>query len=148
MAWSKREFVERVTKFTAAVGNNIEEGIQEAKELAPESITTAKIKNEAVTASKLSVGTGGSSESRIANTAYEPSATEAACVYLTIKSKAESTSYEVIADTKAVYTFAKEVVVAASENQTYFFRLKAGAKWEVKVNEGTLTEIHSVYQSA
>ena len=67
-------------------------------------------------------------------------------VYLTLKLKAESSAWTVYVDGKAVFTDTAETLVAADLNQTYTLRVKPKGKWEVKMNTGTASELHSVYQ--
>jgi hypothetical protein len=95
---------------------------------------------------ELTTGVPGVSTEREAGKEYEPSATAATTVYLSIKLKAEKSAWEVLVDGKPVYTDASETLLVADLDQTYGFRVKAKGKWELKMVEGTAAEVHSVYQ--
>lgn len=113
-----------------------------------ETITGEKLVNNTITGKQLAVGIPEALKELKENTSIENSATNATTVYVNLLLKLEKTAYEIIADGVAIYKYREDLVVAASQNQNYEFRIKAGAKWEVKTTVGkieTSTTTASVY---
>jgi aerobic-type carbon monoxide dehydrogenase small subunit (CoxS/CutS family) len=71
----------------------------------------------------------------------------ATTVYLSIVAKAEATQFTILVDGKVVLSFSKAAVASTGKNLFATIRVKAKGRWEVKMIEGTLIELHATYQA-
>lgn len=109
-----------------------------AENIKAETITGGKLVNATITGKQVAPGKPEALKELKENIEIEPSSTEATTVYLSLKCKAESTAFEILADGVAIYQFRTETLTAVADNIHFCFRLPKAAKFEVKMTTGKI----------
>lgn len=103
-----------------------------------EAVSEAKIKANSVSGTKIKVNAAEAPKELKENTSIENSATSVTTVYLSILFNPEETVGEIIVDGVSLYKIRKETLAASSDNAWFSFRMKGGAKFEVKMTTGKI----------